>query len=420
MCDALLLVEHRCSVHARRALVVFCSTIAERCYLSLNEHLPVVLKVLVVFAAETANDDDDHEENNADMQSWPVGRLASHALDSLTKRDLNNNNNNSSSNTSENAFAARRVLFQDKFSMASACIDELLMRMPRLMHSQSANTTSPQALAEESTANQPSGGDYELTLLKRLYGYLRLVSSSSSLPKRRRRRRRPMLGAFFRAANTSQVRRLAEALMSCVRFDYSRLANLYELKRVAENPLKQQQGDDGDEADGENEATRAASNYAGLRTFLDNGGDEWFAVLTRIGELLGRSDAARLLIDELLLLFRSDQTTSQPPQLLFLIYLILVGVAKRDSDDDDDDDDDDCNDIVNATLSTLMNEFTTTEAETTQSPLNVDQQCSVAHANERLVRTCLLVEAVRLASRCCLIRRRLPTQTTASSSSVSF
>ena len=137
--------------------------------------------------------------------------------------------------------------------------------------------------------------------LKTVYGYLKLAGTetfSDSEPVR--------LSEFF-YSNFQNVNKLLQALVACVHFDYKNLNNLYQIEEDLGN-------------------AGSLSNYNGLSTYLVD--TSLFEQLSRIVELLGRSDAAQLLSDQLL---ANDMICLQPSQhrceVMFLINLLLWGLA---------------------------------------------------------------------------------------------
>ena len=130
-----ILINHENnSVHL--SLVKFCSEISNKCYFSLNDHLSVLLKVLVTFAASGIN-------NEITVGSAIKGLLAIEEKELLLK-DTN-----------------ATFLLQNKFSTVNKCMSEVLMRLPRLM-SNSCNQLDEHV---------------RIGNLKTLFGYLKLAGS---------------------------------------------------------------------------------------------------------------------------------------------------------------------------------------------------------------------------------------------------
>lgn len=140
--------------------------------------------------------------------------------------------------------------------------------------------------------------------MRTVYGHLRLIGSTAQGDNKGRQ-----LVDFF-LSNLNNLNQLLDALVNCVKFDYSSLANFYEV----DSDL----------------AASGLSNYKGaLDIYLH---DKYlFGQLKNICSYLGRSDAARLCIDSLL---NSDlvmlENRRYKLEALFLINLILVGLEQRD------------------------------------------------------------------------------------------
>ena len=99
--DALITTEN---AHVQLRLVKFCSLVGNECYLTLNKHLPRMLKILVTFSAL------DNEQNNIQQE-------ATRGLELMEKREINNNDTG----------------LPKRFSILSACIEEVLLKLPRIM-----------------------------------------------------------------------------------------------------------------------------------------------------------------------------------------------------------------------------------------------------------------------------------------------
>lgn len=115
------------------------------------------------------------------------------------------------------------------------------------------------------------------------------------------------LTEFF-LTHLSNLNHLIDALVNCVQFDYNNLNNFYEVSS-------------GDAA--------SMSNYSGLETYLHD--RRLFEQLRTICTYLGCSDAARLVVDQLLNgdIAHIDHRRYKL-EALFLIDLILLGIVKID------------------------------------------------------------------------------------------
>jgi hypothetical protein len=153
--------------------------------------------------------------------------------------------------------------------------------------------------------NSELSDESRIGYLRTVYGYLRLIG-------RRRSDFSPSevhhLASFF-LTNLTNLSQFLDALVNCVKFDYSSLTNFYEVHNVA--------------------SSDGLSNYKGLETYLHD--RCVLAQLKAICAYLGQSDAARLVIDQLL---NSDLTLLENRRFkleaLFLINLVLLGLEKRD------------------------------------------------------------------------------------------
>ena len=128
------------------------------------------------------------------------------------------------------------------------------------------------------------------------------------------------------------------------------------------------------------------SNYQGLKTYRDD--QIVYDQLSLICEYLGRSNAARLLIDELLTndLVYVQQKQNQN-EVMFLINLILRGVSMSKNIAD-------LNSIVNLVLNTFLNEFKQEKMPT------IDTLKSTLIKNREILQTCLVLESILISSKC--------------------
>ena len=133
------------------------------------------------------------------------------------------------------------------FSMVSNCLEEVLLKLPREA--------------------------FRSVQLRTLHGYLKLVGETS-------------LVEFFRL-NRQRLSQLLQALSGCVSFDHKSLSDFFEVEKVRVSNSSSVEP-----------AAHALSSYAGMKTYLDD--QSVFDQLRFICEYLGRSNAIRLLIDELL------------------------------------------------------------------------------------------------------------------------
>lgn len=245
-------------------LVHFCSQIADKSYFSLNDHLRNLLRVLVTFAA------------SGDTNRSPVVSGAVEALKAIEQKEL-------LSGKEQTTF-----LLQSKFSTVNECLEEVLLRLPRLMD-----------------PNNDKQFDEAVRIgnLKTLFGYLKLAGTEAFSDTE------PIRLAEFFYSNFQNVNKLLQALVACVHFDYKNLNNLYQIEETSGNLT--------------NEAG-SLSNYNGLSTYLMD--TSLFEQLSRIVEMLGRSDAVQIIIDQLL---GSDviflQQSQHRCEVMFLINLLLKG-----------------------------------------------------------------------------------------------
>ena len=133
------------------------------------------------------------------------------------------------------------------FSMVSNCLEEVLLKLPREA--------------------------FRSVQLRTLHGYLKLVGETS-------------LVEFFRL-NRQRLSQLLQALSGCVSFDHKSLSDFFEVEKVRVSNSSSVEP-----------AAHALSSYAGMKTYLDD--QSVFDQLRFICEYLGRYNAIRLLIDELL------------------------------------------------------------------------------------------------------------------------
>lgn len=157
----------------------------------------------------------------------------------------------------------------------------------------------------ETDSNGQLSAESRIGYLRTVFGYLKLIGRQNSTTLAQ-----PHLVEFF-LNNEQNLNHLIDALVNCVKFDFNSLSNFYEL-RV----------DSTDE-------TAHMSNYHGLETYLHD--KCVYEQLRSICAYLGRSDAARLVVDQLL---NSDlshiENRRYKLEALFIIDLILLGLEKRE------------------------------------------------------------------------------------------
>lgn len=169
----------------------------------------------------------------------------------------------------------------NKFTIVQNCLEEIILKL-----------SSPTSLNES----------LKMTHLKTLFGYLKLIGTSTYQESEQ-----ICLREFF-FLNLDNLNKLLISLIGCVSFDYKSLDNFYQI-----------------EAQNEVTSSIIMSNYSGLDTYLDD--KRVYDQLSVICAYLGRSDAARLVVDQLLtnhlVYLQLKQTKCE---LMFLINLILKGM----------------------------------------------------------------------------------------------
>lgn len=131
-----LIISENLNVHL--SMVKFCAQISNKCYFTFNDQLSVLLKVLTLFAATTSDS--------------KINKLATEALSQMSSKET------------ELSKQTGQYLIQNKFSIMQTCIEELLLKLPRIMNQDSNNNL------DES---------YRLSHLRQLYGYLKLIGSDN-------------------------------------------------------------------------------------------------------------------------------------------------------------------------------------------------------------------------------------------------
>lgn len=279
----------------------------------MNDHLGVFFQILVTYASST-ND--------------PLSAgSAKEGLKLIENKEL--------TTKPEHTF-----LLQNKLSTVNKFMEELLLKLPRLM-------------SDENNSNLC------LNNLKTLYGYLNLVGTGSGLNSA------ILLKDFF-YLNFQNVSKLLHGLISCVHFDYKNLNNLYQIEECSSDMV-------------------ALSNYSGLSTYLND--TILFEQLNQICQYIGRSDAANLLIDELItndaIILQENQNQCE---VMFIINLILTGVRLNPNKD--------TNSMVTAILSNFLNEKPKTHLDTNNNTSNT------INKNRKIITSCLTLEIIAISSEC--------------------
>ena len=292
-----------------------------------------------------------------------LSSTATKGLKLIENKEINNNEMN--------------YLSPNRFSVLSTCIEEILIKLPRLM----SKNSSPKVELDDKV---------RLSHLKTLYGYLKLIGDYDGSKE-------PNLREFFHS-NLQNINKLLQALISCVSFDYKSLNNFYQIETNDNN-------------------SSSMSNYIGLKTYLDD--KVVFEQLSLICGYLGRSNAARLLVDELL---SSDLVYLQQKQsqngVMFIINLILVGLGQNSHESEYRSE---ANSIVNLVLNTFLNEFKQSSVEKleTVEDLIIEKESKsqsqlldeyldeerqpvnlTTTRNRKILQTCLVLESISSSSKC--------------------
>lgn len=193
----------------------------------------------------------------------------------------------------------------NRFSLVSSSINELLLKLPRLM--------------TETDSNGHLSSDSRAGYLRTVLGYLKLIGGHHRRHQQQQQQPSGRLVDFF-LNNEQNLNHLMDALVNCVKFDYASLNNFYEIQVASSS---------GGAEDGGHDEQIHLSHYKGLETYLVERGGV-FHHLRSICIYLGRSDAARLVVD---LLLNSELTFIENRkyklEALFLVDLILLGLEKR-------------------------------------------------------------------------------------------
>jgi TELO2-interacting protein 1 len=145
------------------------------------------------------------------------------------------------------------------------------------------------------------------------------------------------------------------------------------------------------------------SNYIGLETYLSD--KKLFEHLSQICDYLGRSNAARLLIDELLTNIYLQQKHNRC-EIMFLINLILHGVSEKNPKTESKND---IYSIINIVLASFINdsqqfESNNIEIESITAADNDNEthfKSSITiERNRKILQTCLVIEAISMSSKC--------------------
>ena len=319
------------------SLVKFCYLISIRSYFSLNRNLNKMLKVLVTFAAKSG------EEKNEVYVS--ASKMAIESLKSMESKEI--------------PFKSLedKYIIEDQFSIISTSMEEILIKMPRLMSS------------------KLESGSEKLGHLNTLYGYLRLIGDYAESAK---------LKAFF-YSNLSNLDQLLQSLITCITFDYKNLNNFYETTQEL-NELKENRSND-------------LYNYKGLKSYLDD--KMVFEQLNQICEYLGASDAARLLIDQLLtneiIYLQQEQNKFE---IMFLINMIINGLTKKE-------DKEETFAIIKIVLSNFLSDYKSRTEDKMElaEDLIVEEEANAINSltvqrNRKIINICLILEAIGISSKC--------------------
>lgn len=167
MLDSLITHEN---YHVKLSLIQFCSIVSNQCYISLNKHLPKLLKVIVSFAANSEQD---------------LGKEACKSIDLLENKEIKSNLN-------------CKYVALNRLSVLDSCMEEILIKLPRIMNSKTELSD-----------------DYRLSHLRTLYGFLKLIGQN--------------LEEFFQT-NSNNLNQFIQGLICCVSFDFKSLSNFYEIE----------------------------------------------------------------------------------------------------------------------------------------------------------------------------------------------
>jgi hypothetical protein len=330
-----LVINENLNVH--HSLVKFCANISKKCYFTLNSHLSVLLRVLAMFAANSV------EKN--------LSQFATEALDAMGRKET------------ESSKQSGEYMIQNKFSIVQSCMEELLLKLPRILES-------------ENDSNNNLNENYRLSHLKTLYGYLKLIGTENYKEKDKQEDLVQLKEFFY--LNLENLNKLLFVLISCVSFDYKSLDNFYEVTNEV--------------------SSVSMSNYSGLKTYLS---DKYlFDQLSLICNYLGRSDAARLFIDELLtnnlIHLQYKQTKCE---IMFLINLILNGAGQIKADHEE------LHSMISLVLASFISEFkaeSEDKVETIESLVVTNEKSSsfTQEKNRKILQTCLVIEAISTSSKC--------------------
>ena len=286
---------------------------------------------LKVLVTFAASEDRIKEENH-------LAQTAIDALQLLDKKDL--------SNPGGFEFVA-----QNKSSVINKCVEDVLLKLTS-QHDENTRVTN----------------------LKILYGYLKLVGTGSYLSNEINNNTIRLSEFFY--LNMQNVNKLLQALISSVVFDYKSLSNFYQIENVLI----------------EGAITEDLSSYTGLKTYLTNKRE--YELLALICDYLGRSNAARLLIDELLTNeWIYLQQTQNKCEVMYLVNLILKGFSRAQSKSDES------YSIVNLILMSYLNDAKLDTNLITVEQLSIDESTTRSR-NREILGTCLVLEMISTSSQC--------------------
>jgi len=338
--------------HVNLALVNFCATIVQCCYVTLNRYMSNLLKVLVTYAANSAN-------------QLFVQQAAEKSLRNLVDK--------SAKSIESNSETMKTNEIVTRFSLINACVEELLVRLPSLVH-KSRNTTQLDDAQRQ-------------TQLRVLFGYLKFIGDLESSAGNE-----PMNLKEFFQSNSNNLHQLLETLLSCVQFDLNTLENFYNIQLNNDAVTS--------------ESISKLSNYSeDLKFYLSD--KSIYEQLVTLCEYLGSSNAARLLIDQLI---TSDvHWTQRKLESMFILNLFMRGLSRRPSQSDCAE----LDSIVNLVLTTFMSQHKEELDQSGKIGLNDELEelaigdrehsrveSSTMRKNRQIIQTCLKIESISTASRC--------------------
>ena len=204
----------------------------------------------------------------------------------------------------------------------------------------------------------------KLNYLKTVYGYLRLIDNYN-------------LKEFFQLNDINNLNYLLDALISCIQFDYNSLNNFFEIEQNSSiNAHK---------------TIESRSNYEGLKTLLVNK-VVIFQHVSLICSYLGRSNLVRLIIDQLL--FNKAfcfQFNNEQNEILFIVDLLLTDICQNQYLNGEE---------IFSILNLILTHFLL-DADHAISTSSAKSNF-ITSANQSIIRTCLKIELIRVASISCV------------------